>query len=95
MDLMLDGIVFPSAVLMYNIVTTTLYFVRSGYANISMGYLRHTGYAGYNLSTSASSKHYNSIKPSTYNLDFNMPDAYSSGGPTDRFFGFPLRAKKY
>lgn len=61
-----------------------LYF-RSGYVNISIGYLKNSGAYGYNWSSrKASDALY------THFLDFDMSDLYPSYG-SFCWYGLPLR----
>ena len=74
-----------------DIITTPLYFVRSGYINSILGYLLHMSGDGDYWSLSATSKHGTDVSvPSAYFLNF-ATHADSSGGPDNRWDSFPLR----
>ena len=76
----------------YNIATTPLYFVRSGYINTQMGRSRYAGIGGnYWSSVAASKLSSGTVTPSAYNLNFNATGVGPSNGPSYRWFGFPLR----
>ena len=68
--------------------------VRSGRLNltVSAGTLGYAGIYGYEWSSRGSSTRYDGVTtPSAYYLDFNATGVHPSGGPTNRFVGFPLR----
>ncbi len=76
----------------YNIATTPLYFVRSGYIRISSGYLlaaSSVGYAWINLTSSKLPN--NAPIASTYYLTFNSTSIRALDGPYERWLTFPLR----
>ena len=76
----------------YNLVTTPLYFVRSGDVILITSQLGGTGVNGYSHASSASPKYYTGVNvPSAFFLRFDKAASYTSGGPDARWIAFPLR----
>ena len=76
----------------YNIAAAPLYFVRSGRLNltVSAGTLGNAGINGYEWS-SRGAAYTSSTSAAAYSLAFNDSTVYPSGGPNNRWYGFPLR----
>ena len=80
----------------YNIAGAPLHFVRSGFVARDDGSARHLGLNGYNWSTTTSPVYNNGSAGLTgYVLYFNANDVYPSGGPSNRWVGFPIRCLAY
>ena len=78
----------------YNIAREPLYFVRSGAVYLNLGALRGYGESGWGWSRSAVA--YGSATSATaYHLYFNPSDVNPSGGPRNRWFGYPVRCLVY
>ena len=78
----------------YNIATTPLYFVRSGFADVSYGRFRLSGiYGWYWPSTSTSWLYTGATRPSAFFLHFDNTDVNTSNGPSNRWYGIPLRCQ--
>lgn len=76
----------------YNITTTILYFVRSGYIYIHVGYLGLVGAHGNWWTSSATFKHYSGSNiSSAYYFGVFVSSGYPSAGPDYRFIAFPFR----
>ena len=77
----------------YNIATTPLYFVRSGFIHLyGKSFFKHGGDYGEIWSTLASSKYVTgSTMPSAYYFEFKITDVYPTRGPNERWLSFPLR----
>ena len=69
----------------YNIAKAPLYYVRSGFIDLNLGYSRYLAIGGYRWS----SRSY-SIAAISYSFAFDEADAYPSGN-FDRSASFPLR----
>ena len=74
----------------YNNPTTSLYFVRSGNIGTSIGHLGSAGAYGYGWSSMAMTNVWGVAELGAYYLGFDTADVYSSRGPTNRWYGFPL-----
>ncbi len=70
----------------FNIASQPLYFVRSGYTDVSYSYLRDAGHLNYSWSPSS-----NADTLRAYNLRINDLEVFSSAGPFTRYLGFSLR----
>ena len=81
--------VFPFAD--YNITTTTLYFVRSGYVHIGASILKTAGYGSHYWLSLAASTIWGEAGLGAYYLGFNMTEVFPSHGPANRWVSFPLR----
>ncbi len=76
----------------YNIAAAPLYFVRSGYVNVSIPALGYAGIVGYDWSSRASSTNASgATMPSAYILFFGPTGVNPSDGPWERWSGRPLR----
>ncbi len=76
----------------YNIAAAPLYFVRSGYLIPNVGKSWDAGQYGYWWSSRGSSTRYDGVTtPSAYHLHFNATGVNPSNGPSNRYYGFPLR----
>lgn len=80
------------------ILTTSLYYMRSGWISIVHGKLRNSGYEN-DVWSSAAAAFTSSIEATAYYLDFNTSIIDPSTGPSTRWYGFPLsclpRMKSY
>lgn len=66
--------------------------MRSGYVAINNGYLWSTGVFGYMWSSVSSSEHRTGANTlSAYYFGITDVNIFPSGGPYDRWLGFPLR----
>ena len=64
--------------------------MRSGYVDLNYGLLRSAGIGGYGWASYAAT--YSSATSATaYYLAFNASGFYPSGGPSTRWYGFPVR----
>ena len=79
----------------HNIANNSLYFVRSGYIDLSIGRSRFAGYDGNYWPSIAASNIWGSAGLGAYHLVFDATNVYPSNGPADRWLGFPLRCLKY
>ena len=83
---------FPLRCLAIIIASPPLSFVRSGHVDLYSGSLRAFGLNGYGWSSA--SRTFTSVTSATaYNLDFNASGVRPSGGPHNRWFGFPIRCQ--
>ena len=74
----------------YNIASPPLSFVRSGFVILDYGSLRYFGINGYGWSSA--SQAFTSVTSATaYRLGFSASSVYPSDGPSNRWYGFPLR----
>ena len=80
----------------YNIAREPLYFVRSGYIHLSSAnrLLVEMGSRGRNWVASAFT-YSNAAWSVAYNFDFRASGVNPSGGPNNRYFGFPVRCLVY
>ena len=75
--------------------TASTVFVRSGYISLS-GHdgatFWYAGQWGYDSTSRATTVRYDNANiSSSYYFNFNSINTYSSGGPNDRWYAFPLR----
>ena len=67
-------------------------FVRSGFLSPDTGKFWYAGLNGHWWSSHGSSTRDDGVTtPSAYNLDLNATDVHPSYGPSNRFYGYPLR----
>lgn len=77
-----------------NFNTATLYFVRSGFIQMTNGRLRYVSIYGYYWSLVASSRHNSGEAiPSAFDLGLQADETYPSNGPSNRWFGFPIHCQ--
>ncbi len=83
----------PHFLMFYDITTTTLYFVRSGFITNASGRLWNPGLFGRMWSVTSSSQLFNNVANGVaYNLDVNDTTIRAVGGNA-RYYSFPLRCK--
>ena len=69
-------------------------FVRSGLVDLYRSSLRDFGFNGYDWSSS-SVMFDQVISATAYDLGFSAPGVNPSGGPDNRYYGFPLRCPNF